>query len=124
MARDQNPARLMLSVPTHDCSNSGKRDYTTWFSPEPSAMLGILILPLSPVSDYFAEDPERIALNLRDSAPDGYDVLFGDYLLMYSALQSSSAAETALTESKALPEDRIDQGNSRSYLLAWIMSHA
>lgn len=100
----------------------GKRDYATWFSPEPSAMLGILILPLSPVSDYLAEDPSRITVNLDDASPNGFDVLFGDYLLMYSALRSPADAASALAESKALPEDRIDQGNSRSYLLAWIMS--
>src|SRR5690606_12602532 len=32
----------------------GKRDYATWFSAEPAAMLGILVLPMSPVADYLA----------------------------------------------------------------------
>lgn len=100
----------------------GKRDYATWFSPEPSAMLGILLLPLSPVESYLAGDPGRIETNLKDAAPDGYDVVFGDYLLMYSALQGPDAASAALKETTSLNEDRIDDGNSRTYMLAWIMS--
>ncbi|MET0975258.1 MAG: glycosyl hydrolase [Leifsonia sp.] len=100
----------------------GKRDYATWFSAEPSAMLGILVLPMSPVSDYLAVDPERIRANIDDAAPDGFDVLFGDYLLMYSALAGTDAAATALDAASSLPEERIDDGNSRTYLLAWILS--
>ena len=102
----------------------GKRDWATWFSPEPSAMLGILVLPMSPVSRYLAGDPERIRTNLADAAPDGFDVLFGDYLLMYSALAGASDASAALTAARSLNEDRIDGGDSRSYLLAWLMLHA
>ncbi|MFP7760059.1 glycosyl hydrolase [Marisediminicola sp. LYQ85] len=102
----------------------GKRDYATWFSAEPSAMLGILVLPMSPVADYLAGDPERIDANIADAAPDGFDVTFGDYLLMYSALSSTEAASRALEESRELHEDRIDDGNSRSYMLAWLMAHA
>jgi endo-1,3(4)-beta-glucanase len=100
----------------------GKRDWATWFSPEPSAMLGILVLPMSPVSGYLAGDAQRIRTNLADAAPDGFDVLFGDYLLMYSALAGSNDASAALTAARSLNEDRIDDGDSRSYLLAWLMS--
>jgi endoglucanase Acf2 len=100
----------------------GKRDYATWFSPEPSAMLGILVLPMSPVAGYLAADPERIRRNLADSAPNGFDVMFGDFLLMYSALRGPQAAAEALRLSDGLPERRVDDGNTRSYLLAFIMS--
>jgi len=102
----------------------GKRDWATWFSPEPSAMLGIVLLPLTGVSDYLAGDPERIRASIADAAPDGYDVLFGDTLLMYSALAGPDAAAAALEEAGSLNEDRIDGGNSRSWLLAWLMVHA
>ena len=108
----------------------GKRDYATWFSAEPSAMLGILVLPMSPVADYLGGDPDRVQANLADALPAGstgtpsYDVLFGDYLLMYSALAGRDAASAALDAAKGLPEDRIDDGNSRAYLLAWLMQHA
>jgi endo-1,3(4)-beta-glucanase len=102
----------------------GKREWATWFSPEPSAMLGILVLPLSPASGYLARDPDRVRANLRDAAPGGYDVLFGDYLLMYSALAGPDDARAALEASDSLNEDRIDDGNSRSYLLAYLMTLA
>ncbi len=102
----------------------GKRDYATWFSPEPSAMLGILVLPMSPVSGYLGGDPDRVRANVAEAAPSGSDVLFGDYLLMYSAVAGSEDAAAALEESASLNEDRIDDGNSRSYMLAWIMSQA
>jgi endo-1,3(4)-beta-glucanase len=101
----------------------GKRDYATWFSAEPSAMLGILVLPMSPVAGYLGADPDRVAANLADSVPGGsYDVMFGDYLLMYSALQGADAASAALDAADSLPAARIDDGNSRAYLLAWLMA--
>jgi len=100
----------------------GKRDYATWFSAEPSAMLGILVLPMSPVAGYLAGDADRITANLAEAVPgDDYDVMFGDYLLMYAALQSPDAASAALETAATLPEERIDDGNSRTYLLAWLM---
>ena len=108
----------------------GKRDYATWFSAEPSAMLGILVLPMSPVADYLGGDPDRVQANLAGALPAGstgtpsYDVMFGDYLLMYSALQGRDAASAALDAAKGLPEARIDDGNSRAYLLAWLMLHS
>jgi endo-1,3(4)-beta-glucanase len=102
----------------------GKRDWATWFSPEPSAMLGIVLLPMTGVSEYLGGDPERISENIADAAPDGYDVLFGDTLLMYSALAGPEDAAAALEAAGSLNEDRIDDGNSRSWLLAWLMVHA
>ena len=105
----------------------GKRDYATWFSAEPSAMLGILVLPMSPVAGYLGGDPDRVQANLADALPTGgvdadrYDVMFGDYLLMYAALQGPEAASAALADAESLPEERIDDGNSRAYLLAWLM---
>ena len=100
----------------------GKRDYATWFSGELSAKLGILVLPMSPVAGYLAGDAERIALNLAPATPAGFDVMFGDYLLMYAALGGPAAADDALARARVLPGHRIDDGNSRSYLLAFIMT--
>ncbi|TFC57657.1 MULTISPECIES: glycosyl hydrolase [unclassified Cryobacterium] len=100
----------------------GKRDYATWFSAEPSAMLGILVLPMSPVAGYLGGDPDRVSANLADALPEGnYDVMFGDYLLMYAGLRGPEAASDALTAAASLPEERIDDGNSRAYLMAWLM---
>lgn len=100
----------------------GKRDAATWFSAEPSAKLGIQLIPMSPVSGYLVGDPDRIARNIAEAAPSGVDVQFGDYLLMYSALEGRAQAATALAAARALPAKWIDDGDSRSYLLAWIMS--
>ena len=98
----------------------GKRDWSTWFSNEPSAIFGIQVLPLPPVGTYLAGDPERIRANLKEAAPNGYDVMFGDYLLMYKGLAGKKDAAQAYKDAAALPADRIDDGNSRSYLMAWL----
>ncbi|MDP9026351.1 MAG: glycosyl hydrolase [Actinomycetota bacterium] len=100
----------------------GKRVDSTWFSANPSAMLGIQLIPMSPASSYLAGDPHRIAQNIAGATPGGGEVQFGDYLLMYSALGGRSQAATALAAARALPVTFIDDGNSRSYLLAWIMT--
>ncbi|HEU5486310.1 MAG TPA: glycosyl hydrolase, partial [Microlunatus sp.] len=64
----------------------GKRDYATWFSPEPAAMLGILVIPMSPASTYLGGDPDRITANVEEATGGKFDQKFGDYLLMYAAL--------------------------------------
>lgn len=99
----------------------GKRDYATWFSAEPSAMLGILLIPMGPFADYLATaEPERIRAAVEEAAPGGYGVQFGDYLLMYRALAGPDDAAEAWEEALRLPDDAIDDANTRSYLLAWI----
>jgi endo-1,3(4)-beta-glucanase len=102
----------------------GKRDYATWFSPEPAAMLGILLLPPTPSSPaYLAGDPERIRAAVREAtAGKGYDQQFGDYLLMYGALAGQDDARAALGQARTLDAKWVDDGNSRAYLLAWLMA--
>ncbi len=100
----------------------GKRDYSTWFSAEANAKLGILLIPMSPVASSLAGDPTRIEKNVQGAAPAGYSVQFGDYLLMYQALAGPDSAKSALQIARDLPEKFIDDANSRSYMLAWIMS--
>ncbi|MFC5501090.1 glycosyl hydrolase [Lysinimonas soli] len=100
----------------------GKRDFATWFSADAGAKLGIQLIPMGPVSSYLAGDPKRIAQNVAEAAPGGVGVQFGDYLLMYSALEGSQQAATALATARSLPSTSIDDADSRSYLLAWIMA--
>ena len=95
----------------------GKRDWATWFSAEPSAMLGIQLLPMGPISHYLAGDPERIRSNVAEAAPNGFETLFGDYLVMYLALADPQAA---LDAGRSLPGDTLDDGLTRSYLMAWL----
>ena len=99
-----------------------KRDYATWFSADPNAKLGIQLIPMSPASTYLAGDPARIAENLKQAVPNGYNVALGDYLLMYSALEGPSQASAALATARTLPDKFIDDGDSRTYLMAWIMT--
>ena len=88
-------------------------------------MLGILVIPAPPVAGYLAGDPDRIRENLEEAlaGAEDHDVMFGDQLLMYRSLAGPDDAAEALELARTLPEERIDDGNTRSYLLAFVMSH-
>lgn len=100
----------------------GKRDYATWFSPEPSAILGIQILPVGPISlDYLAGSQDRVAANVAEAGGEkAYSGPLGDYVLMYSALGGPDALDAATEAASQLPDDELDDGNSRSAMLAWL----
>jgi endoglucanase Acf2 len=102
-----------------------KHDYATWFSGEQSAMLGMAVLPMAPVADYLGGDSDRIMQNLEEIVGffGDYDQVFGDYLLMYRALAGTDAAEQAWHLAQDIPAERIDDGNSLTYVLAWIAEH-
>ncbi|ROS23645.1 endoglucanase Acf2 [Cellulomonas sp. PhB150] len=102
----------------------GKRDWATWFSPEPSAMLGIQLLPLSPaqLTAGVGVTPDKIRASVKEAAPDGYDVMFGGDLLGYLALAGPDDASAAWTALESLPATAIDDGTSRSALLAFVAS--
>jgi endo-1,3(4)-beta-glucanase len=100
----------------------GKRDYGTWFSADPAAMLGILVIPMSPGSGYLAGDPKQIRANVAEATGGRFDKKCGDYLLMYSALAGEEDRRAALSAAGDLDARFIDDGNSRAYLLAWLMS--
>ena len=100
----------------------GKRDYGTWFSPKPAAKLGILLLPMSPSSTYLAGSPETIRANVADAVGTDVDQKFGDYILMYSALAGPADRDRALAAARKLSDTSLDDGMSRTYLLAWLLS--
>jgi endo-1,3(4)-beta-glucanase len=77
---------------------------------------------MSPVSTYLAGDPARIEANVAEASGGTFEQKFGDYLLMYSALAGDKQRATALATAEKLDDKWIDDGNSRSYLLAWLMS--
>jgi len=102
-----------------------KRDHATWFSAAAAAPAGIQLIPMPAVATSYVDagGAAQIRRVLAEAVPDGrYDVQFGDYLLMYRALAGKAAADSALAAAEALPDDVIDSANSRSYLLAWIMT--
>jgi endo-1,3(4)-beta-glucanase len=99
-----------------------KRDYATWFSAEPSAILGIQLIPLGPVAlEYVADDPARVDANVAEAG--GIEAAagpLGDYVAMYAALGTGAAASEARAALDALGEDGLDDGNSRAAVLAWL----
>jgi endo-1,3(4)-beta-glucanase len=105
----------------------GKRDHATWFSAAPSAITGIQLIPMAPEADrYLGSRAGGGAAHIRKviaaATPGGYHVQFGDYLLMYRSLASAHDAAQALVAARELPTTDIDSGNTRSYMLAWIMA--
>jgi endo-1,3(4)-beta-glucanase len=97
----------------------GKRDYSTFFSAAPNAMLGIQLIPMNPTMTYQSAYESRIQRHINEAiVNDDYNVQFGDYILMYQSLRDRNTLEKA----KSLPETVIDDANSRSYMYAWIMS--
>lgn len=98
----------------------GKRDYATWFSPAPSAMLGIQLIPMGPYAQYLAGDSARIKANLAEATTSGYGVAFGEYMVQYLALADPAAARAQLGN---LPTE-IDNGTTKSYVMAWVLSRS
>ena len=100
----------------------GKRDYGTWFSAEPAAMLGILLIPMTPAATYLGGNPARITANVAEATDGRFSQKFGDYLLMYAGLAGADQRAAALATARRLDSRWIDDGNSRAYLLAWLMT--
>ncbi len=100
----------------------GKRDYATWFSPEPAAILGIQLIPMGPAQRALATDvdPQRIRAAVDEGGADGTATTFGGYLLAYLALAGPDDAATAWERLRAVPDDAIDDGTSRAALLAFV----
>ena len=87
-------------------------------------MLGIQLIPMPPfAAQYLASvEPAQRAASIAEAAPQGLGVQFGDYLLMYSAIGGSDKVAAAWASALTLPDSAIDDGDSRTYLLAWIAS--
>lgn len=102
----------------------GKRDFGTWFTDESAAILGIQLLPMPPVTDHLMVTPDRIEANIAEVAPDGaaQAPVFAESLLMYQSLAGHEQAAAALQAARDLPAAQIDDGVSRAYLLAFIMT--
>jgi endo-1,3(4)-beta-glucanase len=98
----------------------GKREYATFFSKEPNAKLGVQLIPLNPTMTEFKADVDSIQKNISASIQnDNFNVALGDYVLLYQALLNPQKALNSLeTQTEAF----IDNGNSRSYMEAWVYS--
>jgi endoglucanase Acf2 len=120
---------IKASLPTNDnlyahtivpLNWSGKRDYSTFFSAEPNAQLGILLIPMNPTMiTQLSFGKAAIDAHVQEALRADYNVQFGDYILMYSSLADTSGK---LEIARNLPAELIDGANSRSYMTAWILS--
>jgi endo-1,3(4)-beta-glucanase len=115
------------SGPTYSHSNVGivwgdKLDYSTFFSADPTAILAIQLIPMSPGQAYLAENKAEITKNLAQAitSSSDYQNQYGDYLLMYEALVNPA---DALTNLKQITPNELDNGDSMTYLSAWVYSH-
>jgi len=96
----------------------GKRTYSTFFSDEANTKLGIQLLPLSPVMLNLSSDGSSIDSLIQASITnDNFNVALGDYDLMYLALRDPQKAAGLIAT-----QHLIDDGNSLTYLQAWIYS--
>ena len=101
-----------------------KRDYSTWFSAEPNAKLGIQLIPMAPASSYLAGDAERITENLDE----GHGRRLCRAVRRLHAHVLGAAGPRAAADALALALDDpglpIDDANSRTYLMAFLASEA
>jgi endo-1,3(4)-beta-glucanase len=100
----------------------GKRDFATFFNADPSAVVGIQLIPMSPThAAYLAEEPEAVQSLVDAAIPDGDPAgrPLVDYVIMAQALTDPGRAEALL---ERLPADQVDNGNSLSYLTAFVLS--
>lgn len=98
---------------------SAKRDYATWFSADPSAILGIQLLPLGPVSlEYLGRDPDRVAANVADAGDAAFTGPLGDYVAGYSALADADSLARADTAIGA--RESFDDGWSKALAQGWL----
>lgn len=95
----------------------GKRDYGTFFDSTPSAILGIELIPMSPVTAFLPDD-ERARELVASALTEPFSNLpLVDYVIM---LQATADPDEAATNAAQLDDSAIDSANSRSYLDAWV----
>ena len=99
----------------------GKLDFGTFFSAEPQAKLGIQLIPFSPGAVYLEPTAGISDQILASALPPGPGVYgkFADYLIMYQAMFDK---DKALLQYGSLNDVDVDSANSRSYMLAWILT--
>ena len=107
-----------FTSPVSSLNFGGKRTYGTFFSDESSAKLGIQLIPMSPVMQQFTADGSNITRAVKASiTSENFNTPLGDYVLMYLALSQPNKARDLLST-----QTTIDDGNSKSYMEAWVFS--
>lgn len=98
----------------------GKRDFTTFFSAEPSAVVGIQLIPMNPTQvDYLSSRPEAVEA-LAEAVPSlTPEAPLADYVMMAAALVDPERAAEALD---GYGVGQVDGGTSLSYATALVLS--
>ncbi|WGT47421.1 glycosyl hydrolase [Tessaracoccus lacteus] len=100
----------------------GKRDYLTWFSPDPAAILAIQVLPASPSHGYLAAAPDKVPAAVTEALQgEAYGRQYTDWVLLYSALAGGDGAASAVDQIAAVT-DKLDDGLTLSYLRAFLLT--
>lgn len=105
------PSQSEYASPLVSINWGGKREYKTFFSDEANAKLAIQLLPMNPTM-------KKYISKLPDSIYAGTDTqqLYGDYILM------ARGRESSLQDVASFPTSSMDGGNSKSYMMAYILS--
>lgn len=107
----QTPTFKEYTSPLVAINWGGKREYKTFFSDEANAKLAIQLLPLNPtMKPYIDSLPKKVFTDAK------LDQQYGDYIIM------AKGGKDALTAAGNFPDSVIDDGNSRSYMQAFIVS--
>lgn len=116
------PGVSHYTSPLTSLNFGGKRTYSTFFSDEPNTKLGIQLIPMSPVMAHQL-DAAKTAKQVIDRSitNDNFNVALGDYILMYLSLYDKPRALSLVDKQQ---DAFIDDGNSRTYLDAFIYSQA
>ncbi|MET0979919.1 MAG: glycosyl hydrolase [Candidatus Saccharimonadales bacterium] len=133
LANESESGRLAWRTPPSDVPNitaftspltslnfGGKRTYSTFFSDEPNAKLGIQLLTMNPFMIHLPDDKKTVEMLVANSTTDdNFNVALGDYVVMYLSLKDP---QRALALSEKQQDKFIDDGNSRTYMNAFIYS--
>ena len=114
------PDSSNYTSPLTSLNFGGKRTYSTFFSDAPNAKLGVQLLPMNPYAAHQIDDT-KVAKQLVDSSVtnDNFNVALGDYILMYLSLYDKPRALSLVDKQQ---DGFIDDGNSRTYLNAFVYS--
>lgn len=114
------PAAANFTSPLTSLNFGGKRTYSTFFSDAPSAKFGIQLIPMNPFMTRLPEDTTAANRLVNTAiASDTFNVALGDYILMYMSQYDSKRALAQLDKQQ---DAFIDDGNSRTYLNAYVYS--
>jgi len=109
-----------FTSPLTSLNFGGKRTYSTFFSDQANAKLGIQLIPMSPMMAQYISDGTSIDTVVSTSIHDNnYNVALGDYILMYAALADPQKSLGLVSKQQ---DAFIDDGNSRTYMDAWVYS--